>query len=247
MASANLSVGPYTLLAGADLSAKQFYFVKPNAGTQDSVVLAAAGDPAIGVLQNKPTSGQGATVASFGISKVVAGGTIAAWDPIAADAAGKAVKAVGSAVVLGYATEAATAAQLVGVMLLARPAMGAPGNVLTIPVQLAAVTSATTVWQGPAAGMGFAGAILSAFFVVTTPATTAAKLATLTPAVAGTPTTGGAVALTSANCTPLGAEVDGSAITAGGRFSATQRLSVASTAVTAFLEGQGALHLVIGP
>lgn len=60
-----------TCTAGADLSAKQFYFVKLSA--DDTVVVcAAATDIPIGVLQNKPTSGQAALVRVIGKTKVSA-------------------------------------------------------------------------------------------------------------------------------------------------------------------------------
>lgn len=55
--------------AGADLSAKQYYFVKLSAA--DTVVAcAAATDVPVGVLQNAPTSGQTADVMLAGVSKV---------------------------------------------------------------------------------------------------------------------------------------------------------------------------------
>lgn len=65
--------GPMTcipgLTASADLSAKQYYFVKMSAaGTV--TVCAATTDKPIGILQNAPTSGEAAVVACAGISKV---------------------------------------------------------------------------------------------------------------------------------------------------------------------------------
>lgn len=63
-----------TLTAAADLSAKQYNFVKLD-GNGDVVLTDAssAGEIPIGVLQNAPTSGQAATVMIVGISKVEAG------------------------------------------------------------------------------------------------------------------------------------------------------------------------------
>jgi hypothetical protein len=77
--------------AAADLSAKQFFFVKLT-GDFSVNLAAAATDAPYGVLQDKPTSGQAADVMTRGITKLVAGGTIAAGDRIGTDAAGKAVK-----------------------------------------------------------------------------------------------------------------------------------------------------------
>jgi hypothetical protein len=82
----------HSLPAAADLSAKQFYAVKVNSSGQ--AALAAAGEFAIGILQNKPTAGQAATIVTVGpVSKAVAGGSITAGALVAADANGKLVAA----------------------------------------------------------------------------------------------------------------------------------------------------------
>src|SRR4051794_31384258 len=92
---------------------------------------------------------------------------------------------------------------------------------------------------------GYAGVIRKISAFVIDPVTTAAKLATFTPAIGGVATTGGALALTSANCTPLGAKVDGSAITAFNVFGAADEITVAASAVTAFVEGQVVICLFL--
>ena len=58
-----------TRKAGADLSAKQFYFVKLDS-SGDVVVCAAVTDIPYGVLQNAPASGETAEVCVLGITKV---------------------------------------------------------------------------------------------------------------------------------------------------------------------------------
>jgi len=75
MAYANPSGGiTITLEAGADLSALQFNFVKLDANGKAVVCVAdAVGTIPIGVLQNKPTSGQAATVLVVGLTKIEAG------------------------------------------------------------------------------------------------------------------------------------------------------------------------------
>lgn len=55
--------------ASADLSAKQFYFVKMS-GEKTVTVCAATTDKPVGVLQNTPTSGQAATVCAIGQTKI---------------------------------------------------------------------------------------------------------------------------------------------------------------------------------
>lgn len=77
-----------TLRAGADLSTKQFTFVKLNSSGQ-VVAVAAATDIPIGILQNTPGSLAVADVMSNGISKLVAGGSIPAGALVLTDAAGK--------------------------------------------------------------------------------------------------------------------------------------------------------------
>lgn len=78
-----------TMTASADLSSKQFHFVKVS-GNNTVTVCAAITDIPIGILQNKPTSGQAAVVCVFGISKVVADGTLAAGNLIGTSADGQA-------------------------------------------------------------------------------------------------------------------------------------------------------------
>lgn len=72
-------IDPYavkiTRVAGADLSALQYTFVKQNSSGQ-VVAVAAATDIPIGVLQNAPTSGQEAEVVVNGGTKLKAGATI---------------------------------------------------------------------------------------------------------------------------------------------------------------------------
>lgn len=80
-------------VAGADLSAKQYLAVKLTAA--NTVGVAAAGEKAIGVLQNKPTSGLAAAVREIGRTKLVVDGNaaaIAAGDFLKSDALGKGVK-----------------------------------------------------------------------------------------------------------------------------------------------------------
>ncbi len=79
-----------SLVAGADLSAKQYTFVKLNS-SGEAIAAAAATDIVIGVLQNAPTSGQEAEVLVIGGTKIVAGAAIAEGAQIGTSSAGKAV------------------------------------------------------------------------------------------------------------------------------------------------------------
>lgn len=103
-----------TLTAAADLSGKQYYFVKLASATTVNVCTATT-DRAIGILQNDPTSGQSAVVRIFGISKVVADGTIAFNNVIGTSADSQADAIVPgtdtSVVTLGIAIQAASAGE----------------------------------------------------------------------------------------------------------------------------------------
>ena len=70
-----------TLAAGADLSTSQFTFVSVDAN--GAAVAASTGGSAFGVLQNKPTLGQAASIMVNGVSKmIVAGSTLSAGDVV---------------------------------------------------------------------------------------------------------------------------------------------------------------------
>lgn len=88
MASQNPLDRPGGFSASADLSAKQYYFVKIS-GDYTVDVCSVDGEFAFGVLQNEPASGQAATVECTGISKVVAGEALTAGDLVGTDANGK--------------------------------------------------------------------------------------------------------------------------------------------------------------
>lgn len=104
--------------AAADLSAKQYYFVKLASSTTVNVC-AAVTDKPIGILQNKPASGEQAIVRCFGVSKVSADATLAAGDVIGTAADGQAqpislgsettVHVCGQAIEAGSAGETLTA------------------------------------------------------------------------------------------------------------------------------------------
>lgn len=107
-------VQSFTMPAGADLSAKQYYFAKNSSGT---AVVCGDGQYAIGVIYNDPTSGNAATISDAGILKVVAGGTIAVNAQVASDGNGKAVTATTGEVILGtyLGTESCAAGDIIPV------------------------------------------------------------------------------------------------------------------------------------
>lgn len=79
----------HSFVAGGDLSAKQYHFVKLNTSGQ-VVICAAATDKPVGILQNAPASGGVAEVMLAGISKVSADADLAIGDQIGTSGDGQA-------------------------------------------------------------------------------------------------------------------------------------------------------------
>ena len=78
-----------SLEAAADLSAKQYYFVRVSAAGKVDLPTGATQKP-IGVLQNKPTSGQTAEVMIIGVTKVNSDAALSREDLIGTAADGQA-------------------------------------------------------------------------------------------------------------------------------------------------------------
>jgi hypothetical protein len=114
---------------------------------------------------------------------------------------------------------------------------------VTIPINLASIVGSGDVLTTYTPGYAFK--ILSVDFAVSVPATTGSKAASLNLEIGTTDLTGGVVALTSANSTPLGVKVAGSAVTATNTGTSSDTISVESSGVTAFSEGAGYLLLKI--
>ena len=78
-----------TFTAAADLRLKQYYIVYMSAA--NSVNLCGANGKAIGILQNKPNTGEAAVVRVLGTTKVICSDTgVAVGDYITSDGDGKA-------------------------------------------------------------------------------------------------------------------------------------------------------------
>lgn len=125
------------------------------------------------------------------------------------------------------------------------PATGtvADRSILTIPVKLAKLANGDIVTTFTP---GFAGTIEKISFVVTDPATTPDKAATLNLEIGTTDVTGGVLSLTTTACGTLGKVTDATAITGNNAFEDDDTISVEATNVTAFVEGEGALLIVLG-
>jgi len=80
--------GPYfTRAASADLSAKQYYAVKLDSSAE--VALAGANEAVIGILNNKPQSGEEASVKFMGTSKAIVSEAVSIMDRLTPTVAGK--------------------------------------------------------------------------------------------------------------------------------------------------------------
>jgi hypothetical protein len=84
---------------------------------------------------------------------------------------------------------------------------------------------------------GFYGKVLSMEARVTTAVTTAAKASTLNLEIGTTDLTGGVLALTSANMTPVFARVAATAITGNNVFDADDVITLEAASTTTFVEG----------
>lgn len=140
MSFGNVNHHTISLPAAADLSTKQFYAIKVDSNGKAAV--ASTGEFCAGILQNKPGSGQAATVAYGGISKAIAGGNVTAGMTVAANSDGKVVNAAEAVVDTsntGAAADAVIASNVIGVAL----ATGVSGDVIPVLVLMAGATPTT--------------------------------------------------------------------------------------------------------
>jgi hypothetical protein len=109
-------VSSISLEADGDQSGNQYLFMK---GGADGVSLQdTAGNPCVGVLQDKPTDTHIGSICVSGVSKVVAGAAVARFANVASDDQGRAVTAVSGDYVQGTALVAASAAgEIIPVLL----------------------------------------------------------------------------------------------------------------------------------
>lgn len=101
-----------TAQAAADLRTLQYHILRlTTVGLTNicSQAAAAAADGAVGVLLNKPNSGQQASIGYFGEAKVVAGGSLTANVLITTNGSGRAAAAGSADIVVGRLLETASA------------------------------------------------------------------------------------------------------------------------------------------
>ena len=113
--------------ANADLSALQYHIVKIVSANTCGTTSATTDTP-VGVLQNKPASGQGASVRIFGVTKCVAGAAVGAGSLVVTTAAARGstvTSGVTTSYALGLSTDAAAADGEVFSLLLLHAGRGA--------------------------------------------------------------------------------------------------------------------------
>lgn len=100
-----------TMTASADLSAKRYYIVDVS-GDGTVTTASSAGQVVLGVLQNKPESGEAAAVMVSGVSKVVTGtGDLTAGDLVQAAADGTGITAASGDYSIGICLIGASAGE----------------------------------------------------------------------------------------------------------------------------------------
>ena len=105
-----------SVVAGADLSAKQFTFVKLD--TNAEVVPAGNGEQAFGICLVGALEDNVATVVVQGKTMVKCAGTVTAGGAVGIDAGSLAVNAASTDIIMGYATEAGVNGQIIAIELI---------------------------------------------------------------------------------------------------------------------------------
>lgn len=126
-----------TLLAASDFTGLSHRFVRVTGNNE--IMLAAAGGLAVGVVNNRPRLGGAGRVGVGGLLHVTCGGSISAGDPVASDAQGRAVLAVGADQVLGTAAESGAIGEVIEFVMQVR---GGASGTPSAPAALAVTPAA---------------------------------------------------------------------------------------------------------
>lgn len=93
--------------AAADLTGKQYTAVRASAANATNLASDATNSGVIGVLQNKPKSGEAASIAFMGLSKMRAGGALTVNTILTYNSSGKAAAVASGQMAIGRNIEAA--------------------------------------------------------------------------------------------------------------------------------------------
>lgn len=111
-----------TLEAAADLTAQQYTAVRITSANKINVASQSVAVGLVGVLQNKPKSGEFGTVAYLGKSKMIAGGTITAGAVLTCNGSGRAIAVTSGSLEMVFAQALDAAADGDVMTVLLRPA-----------------------------------------------------------------------------------------------------------------------------
>lgn len=235
--------------SAADMTGKRYVAVKFD--TDGKMAMVAAGENAIGVLQNEPVADEMARVMTLGTTIARAGDTITAGANVTVDANGHFVAAGVGDAVIGVARHAAVDGDLFPVLLTVKASAGTNGiaygvTTLAIPVTLSQLDDVAVVTNLTPA---FTGEINRIYFVGNVVTTDAADSnCVITPDIDGVPVTGGVLTLDvdvpATDPDTMGKVVDATAITALNAVTPASEitLTVANTA-NAFADGSGTLYI----
>ncbi len=108
-----------TLIAAQDMRTKQYRALRGSGANECQIASQSISGPVegIGVLQNKPNSGDHATVGYTGISKMVCGATVTRNRLITAQGSGEATDATSGDYAFGMAMEGGASGEVIGVLL----------------------------------------------------------------------------------------------------------------------------------
>lgn len=106
MAEFGKAIDDLSFKAGEDLSGKQYTAVYLSAANEVKFATSTNSSLLVGILQNKPKSGEAAEVRDLGTTKWLAGAAVAAGDPLTVNGSGRAIKVTSGGMVLGQALDA---------------------------------------------------------------------------------------------------------------------------------------------
>jgi hypothetical protein len=227
-----------TLPAAAVFTTSQYRAIKVDANGRGA--LCAAGESAIGLLQNTPSAiDEGAAIDFSGVTKAILGGAVTAGDVLTSDA--NAALVAGTSITNNFAVaiESGVAGDIISVIMQSSIDVPQGATAIAIPIPaMAGIANGDLVTEMLP---GFAGRVLAMEFVCTTAVTTAAKATTLNVEIGTTNATG---SLVISGTYAVGA-TERVALTALNTFDEHQKISIEAASTTTFIEGAGVLLLWI--
>lgn len=228
------------LLSSASLASSMFLFGKLSSGKV--AACDTLGEKSWFVIYDNPAAAdRPCKIRCAGFAEVTAGEALTAERYVTPGADGKAYHCIGSNIPAGRVLVGTAAAGSRALIWLGDNfQIGGDLAILTHTVDLVNIADGNILTGYP---MPFAGRVETFKAIVEKAATTAAKLSNINLEFDTVDATGGVLALTSANMTPIGSIVASSAFTAGNTFVSGGVLDIEASSTTAFVEGRVRLEL----